>query len=187
MSSSSNALFELLRTGIRRNTPPADYIFPAAMETSFSSESLSDAAGTPGSRCLYRSRRPRGLDDCVISGEGGIPKPTYAMICHNQFNTPESQETEATTAPSSVYSEIGFEDGLERSREWTGWVVDDDAIRTPRASRGVEFLGHPPTSTGVGYAIEAAAGEPIPAVPIACRAAIMGKSAIPVYGNLVEL
>eukprot|EP00929_Paragymnodinium_shiwhaense_P016673 TRINITY_DN125235_c0_g1_i1.p1 TRINITY_DN125235_c0_g1~~TRINITY_DN125235_c0_g1_i1.p1 ORF type:complete len:167 (+),score=27.22 TRINITY_DN125235_c0_g1_i1:95-595(+) len=164
---SGQAFFGRLR-GARQEMPSADYSWPVM-------ESVPREDGDKPGRCLYRARRPRHLDDCVIAGEGGVPKPTFAMIC--QLNTPTSQETEEdtiTTAPSSVFS------GEDSDSGSTLEFAHDERISSPRASHGVNFLGHSPTSARVGAA--EAAGE-----VVACRAALMGRRAIPVYGSLVEL
>eukprot|EP00929_Paragymnodinium_shiwhaense_P072434 TRINITY_DN36766_c0_g1_i1.p1 TRINITY_DN36766_c0_g1~~TRINITY_DN36766_c0_g1_i1.p1 ORF type:complete len:162 (-),score=15.62 TRINITY_DN36766_c0_g1_i1:352-837(-) len=114
-------------------------------------------------RCSYRSRRPQGLDDCVLFDEERLKKNT-AKESGFSLVTPESDTTEATRAPSSVGSMASLELGVD----------EVEGIHSPRPSSKVGLLGRSPCPRDRHKCV-------------ACRAAILGRPAIPVYGTLVQL
>lgn len=135
-----------------------------------------------GSRCQYRSRRPPGLDDCVLVDEErrrSFGQATSQLDFDGKAGcqaivTPESDTTEVTRAPSSIASASSLEPEVFSLEEVEG-------IRSPRPSKKVGLLGRSPEPR------ERQSGG------VRCRAALMGRPSIhprpriPVYGTLVQL
>jgi hypothetical protein len=129
-----------------------------------------------GSRCQYKSRRPPGLDDCVLVDEErrrSFCQATSQMDFDGKAGcqaivTPESDTTEVTRAPSSIASASSLEPEVFSLEEVEG-------IRSPRPSKKVGLLGRSPEPR------ERQSGG------VRCRAALMGRPRIPVYGTLVQL